>query len=352
MKITKGTVFHDSGVCLQCREGDKNILFHDRCNYVQIYLKYLEQKRHRIPGRSADQPKFEDNHDAWAYLKEIQRELLAETYIPWNYRGKEGSETVLGNFFDKAMGQYSNYRKYLSPLLPLDMAKIDRIEVKKFYLSLPADLKQSSKNLILKILRATLSEAQELGLIEFIPAFPKKKKEETVVKNFLTWEEQMEVINALPKKYNLLFLFLACHGQRVSEALSLRWEAIDFKSKTFTVYQAKIKTKTRLPLHEVFINALPFAGAINKTGKVFDLKANYTLNLNLKAACKQAGVKVVTTHEFGRHSFISQRIGLFSNQQIALVTNNLANIKKYEHLDFEMIRKIVNGIGAESVSRF
>jgi hypothetical protein len=51
----------------------------------------------------------------------------------------------------------------------------------------------------------------------------------------------------------------------------------------------------------------------------------------------------VTTHEFGRHSFVSQGLAKgLTNEQIALVTNNLANIAAYSHMNIEGMRKIIN----------
>jgi integrase len=90
------------------------------------------------------------------------------------------------------------------------------------------------------------------SLTGFIPAFPKRDNAIKTVKNSLTWEEQMEVINVLPDRFRLIFLFFACHGKRIRESLSLKWEHIDFKQKTFRIYQSKIKTEQCLPLHEVF----------------------------------------------------------------------------------------------------
>lgn len=192
---------------------------------------------------------------------------------------------------------------------------------------------------------STLSEAYQEGLIDFVPAFPRKDKAEKPVKTWLSWNEQMMVINELPERFRLLFLFLACHGKRVGEALSLKWEDVDFKQKAFRVYESKVKTEQWLPLHEVFLDALPVKGAINKTGNIFDHEFHWTLNRHLMIACKKIGVRKVTTHEFGRHSFISQRLESgFTNEQIALVTNNLSSIEKYSHMNLESKRKIINTI--------
>jgi len=337
----KGSVFHLSGICSLCKKGEKNILTH-KYHGIQLYLGYLQKKNHKIYGREKSKP-FKDGIDAWIYLREIQTAIDEKEFIPWNYRGKSGSETLFENFFNKFKTKYSNYKKYFTPLLGLDLSAITRIEIKKFYRSLPIELKQSSRNLILKILRSTLSEAYQEGLIDFIPAFPRRETEEKPAKTSLTWEEQMVVIKNLPKGYQLLFLFLACHGKRVSEVLSLQWEDIDFKKKAVRVYESKIKNEDWLPLHEEFLKAFPFVGAINKTGLVFEYHRNFNLNQVLKEACRKAGVKEVTTHEFSRHSFASQRLNNgYTREEVALVLNNWSSMKSYSHMKLEQKRKIIN----------
>lgn len=103
-----------------------------------------------------------------------------------------------------------------------------------------------------------------------------------------------------------------------------------------------MKKESRLPLHEEFFNTLPFAGAINKSGLVFHPYKNCTLNLVLKAACQKAGVKKVTTHEFGRHSLVSQLLLRYTKEQVALITNNLSSMSHYAHMDLEQKRSIIN----------
>ena len=146
-----------------------------------------------------------------------------------------GRITLFENLFDRFKSKYSNYRRYFGPLLSMDLGNIDRIVVKRFYRNLPNKLSQSSKNLILQILRATLSEAYQGGMIDFIPSFPRRERAKEPVKNALTWTEQMAVIGAMPRKCQLIFLFLACHGKHISEALSLKWEDIEFKTKSFRI---------------------------------------------------------------------------------------------------------------------
>ena len=340
-KEMKGSVYHLRGICKRCKEGDKNEITHKHQG-VSLYLGYLQKKYHKLYGKEKGKP-FKDGIDAWIYLREIQAAIEDETFIPWNYRGKVGSETLFENFFDKFKEKYSAYRKYLHSLLALDLQKIDRIVIKKFYRNLPSELKTSSKNCILQILHSTLSEAYQEGLIDFIPAFPRKEKAEKPVKTWLSWDEQMAVIEAVPKKYQLLFLFLACHGKRISEALSLKWEDIDFKQKAVRVYEHKVKTEQWLPLHEDFLKALPFAGAINKSGLIFYSYTNATLNSVLLKACQKIGVKKVTTHEFGRHSFASQRLNNgYTREEVALVLNNWSSMKNYSHMELEQKRKIIN----------
>lgn len=274
----------------------------------------------------------------------MHKAIKQEAFIPWSYRKQSNSICQFGNFFQKFKAdKYPKLKPYLKPLWNYDLKDIERIAIKKFYRTLPENLKTSTRNTILAVLRAILSEAYQEGLIDFIPAFPRKDTAEKVAKNWLSWDEQMMIIDAVPDSFRLIFLFLAGHGKRISEVLSLRWENIDFKQKTCKLYQSKISAEQWLPLHESFLKELPISGAINKTGKVFPEYSPDYLNKVLKKACIKLGIKTVTTHEFGRHSFISQRLESgFTNEQIALVTNNLSSIGKDSHMNLESKRKIIN----------
>ena len=334
----RGTVQH-MGICPRCKRGDKNIQKHS-CNRIYVYLEYL-QKPHQYFSKKANGERFKSYLDACVYLNSIQPEITAKLYIPYDYAGKEGSELLFGNYFDKR-GKYLGYANYFESIHSLSLPKIDRIVIKNFYTYLPENLKQSTRNLILMILRATLAEAYEHGFITSFPAFPKKGKAEKPHKQFLTVEEQQLVISFVEPKYRLLLNFLATSGKRVSEVLSLKWENIDWKNRAYTIYESKVKTESYEPFHESVFKELP--RVIHKKGFVFHQYRIETLNGVLKRACKQAEIKPVTTHEFGRHSFITNRIGLFSNEEIALCTNNLANIGKYEHLKIEKKREIINAV--------
>lgn len=337
----KGSVYHNKTFCKSCGQGDRNTIKHPS-HYIQLSLPYLRPKPFKLSGKDKGRP-FKDGIDAYIYLREIQEAIQEKEFIPWNYRRMQNSICQFGNFFEKFKAvKYDSYRKYFSSFWDKDLQEIDRIQVKRFYRNLPENLSQSTKNLILKILRAIFSEAFSEGYINIIPAFPRKDKARKPTKQWLTREEQKAVIKAIPQKYQPIFIFLACHGKRVSEALSLRWEDIDFKKKIFKIYESKVKEETLLPLHQDFLDALPVSGTINKTGKIFSDCYYETLQRTLKRACKKADVKIVSTHEFGRHSFITQRLNSgFTREQVGLVTNNLSSINKYAHVDFELIRKVI-----------
>jgi len=340
----RGSVYHNKWVCKVCREGDKNTILH-RHHYIQVYLPYLGTKAFKLSGKEKGKP-FKDGVEAYIYLREIQEQIEDKSFIPWNYRKQSNSICQFGTFFQKFKAdKYYNLARYLKPLWDYDLSDIDRIVIKKFYRNLPDNLKTSTKNLILQVARAVLSEAFQEGLIDVIPAFPRRDKKEKSAKNWLTREEQMAAIKEMPDRFKLIFLFLAYHGKRISESLSLKWENVDWKKKACKLYQSKILTEQWLPFHEDFFKELPIAGAINKTGNVFQQYSGDHLNHTLKEACAKAGIKAVTTHEFSRHSFVSQRqeIGL-TNEQIALATDNLSSIKEYSHMDIERKRKVINAL--------
>jgi integrase len=145
----------------------------------------------------------------------------------------------------------------------------------------------------------------------------------------------------VPQKYRLAFLFLALHGKRVGETTSLEWENIDWKKRACRLYQSKILTEQWLPFHELFWKELP--RAIHMKGRVFPQLSDNYYNRLLKDYCVKAGVSVVTTHEFSRHSFIAQRQALgVSNELIAMATDNLSSIDHYSHIDLETMRTVIN----------
>jgi len=336
----RGSVRHKFKQCLECHKGDKRIETH-RNWYAEIYLGYLSRVSFKIQGWEAGRP-FKNGIEPWVYLSQHQEEIKKETFVPWNYKGSLQSKSNFGYYFQKK-NKYPDYTNHIKTLFPLDMKKIDRVIINQFCQNLSPKLKASSRNTIGQAVHSTLSDAYREGLIEFVPAFPRKEKTEKPAKNWLSWDEQKAVLDALPNRFKLLFLFIGCHGKRIGEGLSLKWEDIDLKKKLYRVYEAKVKTEQWLPLHEAFIKAFPVVGAIKKTGFIFDRMWITTLNRCLKRACKKAGVQVVSTHEFGRHSFAGQRLAAgFSFEQIAMVTNNLSSMQHYKHLDIETARKVVN----------
>lgn len=329
----RGNVYHNKWVCRKCREGDnRNTIKHPH-HYIQVCLPYLRSKPFCFAGKERGKP-FKDGIEAYIYLREIQERVEDKSFIPWNYKNQVNSICLFGNFYNKFKAdKFPHVTKHLKPLFDIEMGKIDRIMLKKFYRNLSPDLKTSTRNYILRLVKTTLRDAYQEGIIDYVPAFPRTEKAEKHVKHWLTREEQLKVINELPERFRLLFLFLAYHGKRINEALSLKWENIDFKRKAFQIYESKVKNEQWLPMHEQFLNALPVAGTINKTGRVFNIPWTVTINRQLTEACKKAGVQRVTTHEFGRHSFISQGLALgLTGEQVALVTNNLSSIKAYSHM--------------------
>ena len=72
----------------------------------------------------------------------------------------------------------------------------------------------------------------------FFPSLKKRKvrgkeahKEKRSNREVPLRDEQMAVLEVMPKEYQLLFLFLACHGKRVSEAISLKWDRYRLQNK-------------------------------------------------------------------------------------------------------------------------
>jgi integrase len=85
-----------------------------------------------------------------------------------------------------------------------------------------------------------------------------KRQKETVV---LTAEQFRDIVRRLPPHVNMISITMACLGLRVSEALGLQWQDVDWQQKTVTIRRSAyrgtidetktVSSKAKLPLAPV-----------------------------------------------------------------------------------------------------
>lgn len=333
-------VYHDKRHCPMCRRGDKNEVTHPY-QHIRLTLPYIRSKPFKLYGRKRGQG-FKDGIEAYLFMREIAPKIEEKAFFPEQATDQEGGIFSFGAFFERHMrGKYKYYQKHLSYFWSIPIVTIDRLTLKRFQGHLKeGTLKESSRNIVLRIVRATLSEAMQQGVIDTIPVFPRQEAEHRKEKRWLSPDEQWTVIDHLPQPDRALFTFLALHGKRFSEAASLTWDKFDFRKHAVLIHESKVKKERWLALHpdfEAMLTPIP----IVLRGKVFNCAIERARRI-LYRACRECGLPELGTHEFGRHSFVQQRVeaGL-TDAEINSVTNNLANMKVYAKSNLPLQRKVL-----------
>ena len=157
-----------------------------------------------------------------------------------------------------------------------------------------------------------------------VPVFPKMSKTEREEVEFLTFEDQQTILNAIPERHRPIFQFAMEYGVRPQEATALKWDCITETHVTFrrshSEYELRETTKTgdigirtevlSTRAKEALKNTKnwpSFKGWVfchNAKGSHYD---NKIMNTIWKAACQQTGFKI-GLYEAIRHSWGCQLV--------------------------------------------
>ncbi len=98
--------------------------------------------------------------------------------------------------------------------------------------------------------------AQHL-VIENPARFVRKLRENNVRVRALSEAEEARLILALPAKYRTLIQFALMTGLRRGEVLGLRWDDVDFETRTMTVRDPKEGETNGFPCHNPPLSCSP-----------------------------------------------------------------------------------------------
>lgn len=134
------------------------------------------------------------------------------------------------------------------------------------------------------------------------------------VRPYLTLEEIQELINA-PCPYPLLkhaFLFSCMSGLRISDIRKMTWSNINFMQgkAMLNIKVQKTKDFLYLPLSNEALRWLPPHENVKPTDKVFPLKSDMTVNLNLLKWTLNAGINKHITFHVARHTHATMMLTL------------------------------------------
>jgi len=112
------------------------------------------------------------------------------------------------------------------------------------------------RNSVLIAVKAMLNFAKQDGAIKQLPPFPKMEQSQENNVEYLNYDEQQRVVNAMPEQHRSIFLFGMEYGLRIGEVRALKKDSIEdghvVIQRSFSQWELRETTKTyrirRLPL--------------------------------------------------------------------------------------------------------
>lgn len=292
------------------------------------------------------------NRGEWRPMPDISFSLLTEKWL--ELKKNEVRPRTYASYLPHA-------RRLIKNFGTLKVRSITRESLEKWVANLSSQEKLSSETVTkcIFVLKSIFKKAVEWSYLsrspaEFIKRPPKKKREA----EFLEPEEIKKLIEATDKRYRTLIMFICLTGCRISEALALRWQDVDFASQRVFIrqvlqagrfYEPKTAYSRRtIDIPNILVQELKTHQARlavelekNEHDLVFPNskgKPEDSQNLRhrvLYPACKRAGIRQVGFHSL-RHSYVSMLVAQGENVKTiqALVGHSSAKITwdTYSHL--------------------
>lgn len=216
----------------------------DGCRYsVYAYsAKELVEKEWKLREdidkglvRKADNPTLDQYFDKWISAREGQ---------------------IKGNTIK---GYMTKYKQHISPVLGTQkIRKIDRRMIKNLQVKCAQELKESTANSVMTVLKAVLNDAVREGVLEKTPMkyFEAIKVKERATDSYhralSEWEQEAFMKEAKLGYYYGIFAFMLCTGMRAGEACAILWQDVDLETGTIFVrrtvtYNAEGKIEVGTP---------------------------------------------------------------------------------------------------------
>ena len=315
-----------------------------------VCKEMAERLCHEINGDYQRNPKSFDPRK-WFNIK--LNELRYELYAPkWLSRRdmEESSRAQYKTVIDETKEQFYG----------LDIREIKKAHLEDYkHRLIENNLAPVTIRCRISVLKALFRDAFNDELIDRIPGIPRVKVPEPETRS-LSRDQQDTIIGHIPERDRPIFAFMRLWGLRVSEAIALQWDAVDFEGgwihikRTISGEQLRESRKSgdRLPLPmteeaEAILKPLRgLAGYVfrNAAGRRYKRQ---TMRLILNRACDKAGVERVTIHGFSRHSWAVQKINKGISIEViqaALGHKNRATTERYAKFKKEALKEIRNGM--------
>ncbi|MCR4334978.1 MAG: tyrosine-type recombinase/integrase [archaeon] len=272
-----------------------------------------------------------------------------ETEEPKNeHLEKFRQELIISGYSQRTINMYTLYVRNLLKSTKKNPTEIDRSDLVSF---LAKEKERGSSNSTLALIHAALKfffhKYLKNKIMDEIPS-PKKNK---YLPTTLTKDETKKLIKATKKGRNrLLVQFIYSAGVRVSEAVNMKNEEINFKERIGKVKSGK-GAKDR-----IIILSKNWCKLAKKYGERKKIKSEWlfskkngkklspdTVQRIVKEAAEKAGIEKTVTPHVLRHSFATHLLEAGENIrkiQELLGHSNLNTTQIYTHVSTEQLKKV------------
>jgi integrase len=199
-----------------------------------------------------------------------------------------------------------------------DIRGLTLSQLTEFYNALPFAMK--TRHNILTAIKTMLKYAYADDQIDKLPAFPVLKQPKPMDTPYLTFEEQQNVLGAIPERHRPIYEMGMEYGFRIEEVRALKWDCISethitirrsmpeyeliesTKEEAARVEEITSRARDILRRARLYPSWKGFVFTASKRGAPYDYKF---MARTWKSACDQVGISIHMYQGF-RHSYCSQ----------------------------------------------
>ena len=306
-------------------------------------------------------------------LGHVHHEIRTHVFDPSKYIASDVQKFYFENLMTKwldlkeseGIATAYKYRQfnddYYSYFKGQDVRELRTSNIHEFYSQIKNISNKTKKN-IMACLHVFFNWLIRMEYVDKMPVFPTVKTDQPKWQ-WMDESTQGELLLKIPEKDRQIFIFLALHGCRPSEARALKVKDLDFKQgsvtirRTFSGQRCNIlveHTKSHrervIPINPLFAESLKplcssklpeaFLFTNPRTGRPYSMP---TFQEIWQKAREAVGVKI-KAYEGLRHSFASQRIcqgaDIYLMSKI-LGHTDIRTTQRYSHTNLDALKKIM-----------
>ncbi|MGE5365523.1 MAG: tyrosine-type recombinase/integrase [Bacteroidota bacterium] len=261
-------------------------------------------------------------------MHRMEMELAACNYDIEIYRRNETDFIAyLGKMYD-ARPKYEKLKTVIKHLKgycpgPLPFNKVTESWYEGFEEYLQERMKGSSINNIIIVLKMSLNQAVEDGILKKNPLKRVKKHKDYSKRVYLTFEE-VKMLNETDCRFPIVkdaFLFSCYTGLRISDIEEITWG--DIQDGQVQLKQQKTDELVYIPLAKSAVDILSRQPAGGTDDKIFSMPSRNSVFVGLKSWVSAAGIRKNVTFHSSRHTFAT--LSLKYGKNLATVSKLLGH---------------------------